>query len=150
MHSTNQTLDYRNCWDLAGVGASLLCVLHCLLTPLLITALPILAATEHQTHSVFAIIILLFGMLAFTPGYRKHQKKSIPAIGTIGVSMIILAAVFPEVGNAEVIETGLVFFGGITLISAHLRNAYWCRFCSKCSNACCGLTGKQSNRSVTV
>lgn len=150
MYNTSQALDYRNRWDLAGIGASFLCVLHCLLTPLLITALPALAATEHQTHSAFALIILLFGMLAFVPGYRKHQKKSITAVGVIGASMIVLAAVLPEVENAETIETGLVLVGGITLISAHLRNAYWCRFCNKCSNRYCGYTEEQSNPSVIL
>ena len=149
MYITNQAFGYRNRWDQAGIGASFLCVSHCLLTPLLITTVPILAATEQQTHSAFAIIILLFGMLAFIPGYRKHQKKSIPAVGISGVSMIILAALLPEVENAEMIETGLVLAGGVTLISAHLRNAYWCRFCRKCSDTGCGFTGVQSNPSAS-
>ena len=149
MYITNQSLAYQNRWDHAGIGASFLCVLHCLLTPLLMTGLPVLAATEHQTHSVFALMILLFGLLAFIPGYRQHQKKSIPALGILGASMIILAAELPEIANVETIETGLVLIGGITLISAHLRNVYWCRFCSKCSEACCDFTGIQSNSSET-
>jgi len=149
MYVKSQTLGYRIPWDQAGIGASFLCVLHCLLTPFLITVLPAVVATEHQTHSVFAVIILLFGMLAFVPGYRKHQMKSIPAVGVMGVLMIILAAMLPEMEQAEMIETGLVIAGGITLISAHLRNAYWCRFCSKCSDSCCDLIGEQKNPSVS-
>jgi len=143
MFITSQSLGQQSRWDHAGIGTSLLCVLHCLITPLLITALPALAATEHQTHSVFAMIILLLGMLAFIPGYLKHHKKSVPAMGVMGISMITLAAVLPEVENAEMIETSLVILGGVTLISAHLRNAFWCRFCSKCSNdKCCDLASE--------
>lgn len=141
----SQSLVNNSRWDQAGIGTSFLCVLHCLLTPILITALPLLAATEHETHSAFAIIILLLGMLAFIPGYLKHHNKSVPLMGVIGISMIMLSAVLPEVENAEMIETGLVLVGGITLICAHLRNAYWCRFCSKCSDTCCDITGEQRN-----
>lgn len=137
MYLTSQTAVYRDRWDQAGIGASLLCVLHCLLAPVFITALPAVAAAEHQTHSAFAVIILLFGMLAFIPGYRKHRRKAVPGAGIAGVSMIILAALLPEVESAEVLETLLVLVGGITLISAHLRNAWWCRYCSKCSDRLC-------------
>jgi len=140
MFITSQSLGQQNRWDYVGVGASFLCVVHCLLTPVLITALPALAATEHQTHSVFAIIILLLGMLAFIPGYLKHRNKSVPVIGFIAISMITFASVLPEMKNAEMIETGLVMIGGITLIYSHLRNAYWCRFCNKCSDTCCDIT----------
>jgi len=140
MFITSQSSGQQNRWDYVGVGASFLCVVHCLLTPVLITALPTLAATEHQTHSVFAIIILLLGMLAFIPGYLTHRNKSIPIIGFIAISMITFASVLPEMKNAEMIETGLVMIGGITLIYSHLRNAYWCRFCSKCSDTCCDIT----------
>lgn len=141
MFITSQSLGQHNRWDYAGIGASFLCVLLCLLTPFFITTLPALAATEHQTHSVFAFIILLLGMLAFIPGYLKHHNKSVPVVGIMGISMITLAAVLPEMENAEMIETGLVLVGGITLISAHLRNAYWCRFCNKCNDTCCDFAG---------
>lgn len=148
MATTSQTLTSRNCWDKAGIGTSFLCVLHCLLAPIFITALPALAATEHQTHSAFAIVILLLGMLAFIPGYRKHQRKWIPAAGFTGVSMIILAAVLPEVEHAEILETGLVLAGGVILIFAHLRNAWWCRFCARCSETYPGVAAAQSHTSV--
>lgn len=137
MNAMSQILNYPNNRDIAGVCASLLCVLHCLATPLLITVLPALAATEHQTHSVFAVVILLVGMLAFVPAYRKHQKKSIPAAGAVGVTMIIAAAVLPEMESGETIETLMVVAGGLTLIGAHLRNAYWCRFCMICGEKQC-------------
>ena len=123
--------------DIAGASASFLCVLHCLVTPLLITVLPVLAATETATHRSFAVFILVIGMLAFVPGYRKHRKKVIPAAGAIGISAIIAAAVLPEMAGGELFETTLVVSGGLTLIGAHLRNAYWCRFCRVCNDKPC-------------
>ena len=99
----NQILGHRNHWDSAGVGASFLCVAHCLVTPLLATALPVLASIEGETHRFFSIIILLLGMLAFIPGYREHKNKIIPALGFTGISLIIFAAMLPEMINAVVI-----------------------------------------------
>jgi hypothetical protein len=137
MNIISQTLNYSSNKDIAGVSASLLCVLHCLAMPFLITMLPALAATEHKTHSVFAVVILLVGMLAFIPGYRKHRNKTIPAAGAAGVVMIIAVAMLPEMESEEMIETLMVVVGGLTLIAAHLRNAYWCRFCRICREKPC-------------
>lgn len=143
MNTMNQTFNNLNYRDATGVCASLLCVLHCLGTPLLITVLPVLAATESETHRVFAVVILLLGLLAFVPGYRKHRNKSIPAAGAAGVTMIIAAAVLPEMESGEIIETLMVVAGGLTLIGAHLHNAYWCKNCRSCNENSCRLINQQ-------
>lgn len=145
MTIASQIQNDRNEWDYAGVCSSFLCVLHCLVTPLLITVLPVLSATERQTNGIFAIIVLLVGMLAFIPGYQKHKRKLIPALGVLGASSITLAALLPELNNAELVETCLVLAGGTTLIYAHLRNAFWCRFCNKCSDDCCDITAPENS-----
>ncbi len=133
----SQIVDRPDIRDVAGISASLLCVLHCLAAPFLITVLPVLAATEHETHSVFAALIVLIGMLALVPGYCKHKKKAIPAAGAVGVAAIIAAAILPEMEGGETIETLMVVAGGFMLIGAHLRNAYWCRFCRVCGKKPC-------------
>lgn len=141
MNTTSQYTLQQNRWDIAGITTSTLCILHCLMAPILITTLPVLAATEHQTHSIFAITIVLIGMLAFIPGYRTHRKISIPTAGLTGATMIIIAALLPEFAYAEFFETGLVLLGGTVLVIAHLRNLFWCRFCKKCQQNCCEITG---------
>lgn len=133
----SETLDRSNSRDIAGISASLLCVLHCLATPFLVTMMPLLAATEHETHNIFAIIILLIGILAFVPGYRKHKKTAILVVGAVGITAIIAAAMLPEMEVGETIETLLVVAGGLALIGAHLRNLYWCRFCQVCCEKSC-------------
>lgn len=132
MISISQTLRRPEYRDIAGASASFLCVLHCLVTPLLITILPVLVATEAETHRSFAALILVIGILAFVPGYRKHKKIVIPAAGAAGITAIIAAALLPEMAGGESFETLLVVSGGLVLIGAHLRNAYWCRFCRIC------------------
>ena len=68
------TLSRTSPWDLAGIGASLLCILHCVATPMLVVVLPALEVLERQTHAVFALSILCIGLLAFVPGYRRHRR----------------------------------------------------------------------------
>lgn len=137
MSISNRSWGHREYWDRAGMGASLLCVLHCVLTPFVVGALPVLAATERQTHSLLAIAIVLMGMLAFIPGYYKHRRKSIPAKGVIGAALITAAVLLPETAGAETIETLLVLAGGVMLVAAHWRNAYWCRYCKLCQDIPC-------------
>ena len=74
------SLMQRQPWDLAGIGASSLCVLHCVATPLLVVILPVVEAVEKQTHAAFALAILGIGLLAFWPGYRRHSRWRIAAL----------------------------------------------------------------------
>lgn len=50
MYILNKNLVQSNFWDRAGISASFLCILHCLITPFLITLIPIVSATESETH----------------------------------------------------------------------------------------------------
>ncbi len=146
MNTMRQPSHNRTAWDMAGVSASLLCVLHCLATPLLITTLPVLAATEHLTHSVLSLVMLVIGLAAFIPGYRKHRKLSVSLTAALGLALLISATLLPENAGA-ILEPLLVVGGGLILISAHIRNAYWCRFCRICGDAGCHL---QANRQTTA
>lgn len=128
------TLSRTNPWDLAGVGASLLCILHCVVTPLLVVALPALEIFERQTHAAFALGILAIGLLAFVPGYRRHRQWSVVLMGLIGFGMLSAGVFVPEGIMSETFEIVLTVLGGLTLITAHLRNAYFCRSCQACED----------------
>lgn len=141
MYSSNQILARDSVFNRAGAGTSLLCVAHCLLAPLAASTMPIIAATEEQTHGVFAALVLLLGILSFVPGYRSHRVKSVPLMGFAGIALIIVVLFLPEdLADVETVETFLVIMGGSTLIFVHLRNAYWCRYCIRCRDEegnCC-------------
>lgn len=119
-------------WDRIGIGASLVCVIHCLAAPLVIVFVPVLELMERQTHAAFALSILGAGLLAFIPGYREHGRRGVILLACAGFAMITAGAVAPESLIGESVETWLTVLGGITLITAHLRNAYFCRLCGVC------------------
>ena len=124
-------------WDLLGIGASTLCVLHCLATPLLVVALPVLEVYERHTHAAFALAILAIGLLAFWPGYLSHRRLWIVASGWFGLGLMSLCVSAPEGLLTEPMEAAATVAGGATLVFAHLRNVFFCRCCPMCGNKDC-------------
>jgi hypothetical protein len=131
------TLSQERPWDLAGIGASLLCILHCVATPLLLVVLPTLEIFERQTHALFALSILCIGLLAFVPGYRRHGRWRVVLLGLVGFGMLSAGVLVPKATMRETAEVVTTVLGGATLITAHLRNAYFCQLCRACGRDLC-------------
>jgi len=119
-------------WDAAGMGMSVACIAHCVAAPVLAVAIPAVVIAERATHGALAIAILAIGLLAFIPGYRRHRSLQVLIVGGVGFGMLSLGAILPEGVLGEAAETGLTIVGGLTMISAHLRNAYFCKTCIAC------------------
>lgn len=127
-------------WDRAGVIGSLVCITHCIATPLLAATLPVLAVMEKSTHIGLTIMLLLIGLFAFLPGYKHHNRPHMAVLAAIGFALLVLAAALPETIATDTLETSFTIAGGILLISAHLTNAYYCSRCGVCSSERCNLS----------
>jgi hypothetical protein len=116
--------------DGMAVAMSVVCIVHCLMTPVLVTLFPIVAGTvlaDHQFHAFLLILIVPTSAVALYLGCRRHRNGLVFSLGLSG--MIILAVVAfsgPEglTVTGEKIATG---FGGIILASAHILNFRRCR-----------------------
>lgn len=137
MSILNASLLQRQPWDVAGIGMSTLCVLHCVATPMLVVFLPVLEAVEKQTHAAFALAILAMGLLAFWPGYQRHGRWQISATAIAGFGLISLGVTAPEGMLSESAEVATTVLGGVTLVIAHLYNAFFCRQCRHCGGQDC-------------
>lgn len=124
-------------WDYGGVTASVLCIAHCIATPLLAGFAPVLAATERQTHIGLTFGLFLLGLLAFVPAHRKHGRFRPVLTALLGFAMLVAATLVPEAVGSEFWETALTVTGGALLITAHLTNVHYCRRCRKCGSAPC-------------
>lgn len=118
-------------------AAQLVCITHCIATPFLAAALPVLAVTETETHIGLAVVLFVIGLLAFLPGYRLHSKPYMALVAALGFVMLLMAAFLPETLSSEELETGLTVAGGLLLVTAHLSNAYYCRRCRICAEDPC-------------
>lgn len=137
MYMPNTSLTQIRGWDGTGMFLSLMCVVHCVLTPLLAVAVPVLVTIEEQTHQGLALAILLVGSAAFLLGYRKHQRVDALLMGALGMAVIGTAAFYADGLAVDDIagistEVALTLAGGTCLIIAHARNFLLCRMCPVC------------------
>ncbi len=81
--------------DWLGVGASVLCAIHCAAMPFVIGFLPLLGLSflaDPAFHQWMVAICLALALVAFVPGWRRHHRLVPAAIGLAGLTLITVAA----------------------------------------------------------
>ncbi|MDA0750833.1 MAG: MerC domain-containing protein [Verrucomicrobia bacterium] len=158
MNTDTKSNCQTNGWlDSLAIGMSLLCAMHCLLTPVLIVFLPILATT-FWVHENFHMWMVLFVVpttsAAVFMGCRKHKDKAVLILSMLGMALLVSVASYEvffhsELGLQETAHCphcavkgqGSIFtpstllnvMGGMLLASAHVRNFLLCRK-SRCTH----------------
>lgn len=96
---TTPQLQIHSRVDRIGIMASILCAIHCALTPVLLIMLPTFgkAWAHPSTHWGMAIIVIPIAIFMMRKGYQKHAKKWIVATGSIGICFIVVGAILPYV-----------------------------------------------------
>jgi len=105
-----------------AVGASFLCLVHCLALPFLLAALPALA-TALPVSERFHIWILAFAAptsaVALWTGWLGHGAVFPMLVGAVGLALLATgASVFGETS----LEIPVTVCGSLILAAAHLRN----------------------------
>jgi MerC mercury resistance protein len=120
--------------DRIGVAASVVCLIHCLLLPLAVPLLPLLAgfAEAESVHQGLLVLLSVCAVLAFVPGYRTHRALSVLAYGGLGVALLVGGALAHDLAVLEGLDTPLTVIGGVVLIVTHLVNLRLCRSCPVC------------------
>ena len=117
--------------DNVGACLSFACAIHCMATPLLIIALPLIGLGFLLGESVELVMIAAAVGLAvgsLTWGYRHHRKWRIfLLLGGAFVCIFIARFQVPEQYHG-------VFMGGggLLLMAGHLLNRRFCRACQHC------------------
>ena len=81
--------------DWLGVGASVLCAIHCAAMPFVVGFLPLLGLSflaDPAFHKWMVGICLALALLAFVPGWRRHHRLAPTIIGLGGLGLITFAA----------------------------------------------------------
>lgn len=120
--------------DGTGVGASLLCIVHCLLLPLAIAFIPALGALialPESAHLVLFITAVPVSSVAIVAGFRRHGA-ALP--GSVAVVGLVLIGVGALAGLPLLVETSVTVAGSLALAIGHLWN-WRAPACPPCGNA---------------
>jgi hypothetical protein len=109
-------------FDGFGVGASALCLVHCLAFPLLIAALPAIAGRLDLGEG-FHLGVLLFAIptssFALIEGWRRHRGVAPLFVGGAGLALMATGLAFE---SWVAMETGVTVAGSMLLAGAHISN----------------------------
>lgn len=118
--------------DYAGITASGLCLVHCVLMPFLLAAFPMLGAghEDESLHSMLVLGVTIPVVVSLLPGFIKHREPVALLLGAAGLFAFIVAVyvVGPLFGQAA--ETVLAITSSLLLIVAHRRNHRNCGDCA--------------------
>lgn len=122
---------------LDGIALTLtgVCGVHCLLTPVLLIAFPILGGSflaDEHFHLWMLLGILPTAGIATFLGCRKHKDRRVFAFTVVGLCFLGLAVFFGHHHHLHLADKVLTVIGGILLAFGHVRNFRLCR-----QVACC-------------
>ena len=123
--------------DLAGATASAVCLVHCLLTPVVISLFPDIIPYlpgDAWFHRLLAVGVVLLGVAGFVPGYKLHGRRSLLGLVAAGIVLILIVAWSGEGLNRRV-ELALSVGGSMLLVTAHLLNRSFCQSCRACADS---------------
>ena len=116
--------------DRAAIGLSLLCAVHCLFLPVLIVLTPALAGTflgQESFHQWMLVAVLPTSLIALTLGCRRHDAKPVLALGSVGLCILVFAALFGHDLFGEVGEKLVTLIGASVVAISHVWNQSLCR-----------------------
>ncbi|MDZ7684887.1 MAG: MerC domain-containing protein [Gammaproteobacteria bacterium] len=117
--------------DFLAVLLSGVCLLHCLLLPLLLVGIPVIHGTVIMDETVFHLAMLVFilpvSAFALTWGCRKHKDIVTIVLGGTGMFILIVTATFGHERFGLIGERLVTSVGGIILAGGHIRNFMVCR-----------------------
>lgn len=143
--------------DLAGIAASTLCALHCLLGPAVLALAPAMGRfwTDPLTHWAIALVVGPVALLAVWRGARIHGRRWLLPPTALAVALIVAALIVPpllgaghghahhhgDASAAHQLETVLAVAGSALLLAVHAVNLHGClrgacvRRCDACEQA---------------
>jgi hypothetical protein len=119
--------------DEIGIWTSTLCVIHCLLTPVVLSLSAVsvhFLPSEERTHRTLAVAIAALGAIALVRGYRNHRSSRVLLLMLVGLAFIFGGAWWGDRLPSHAVEVLVTLTGGGFMIAAHKLNHTFCRDCS--------------------
>lgn len=127
--------------DPVGIFLSLLCAVHCLLAPLLITLLPLAGLgflAGEQTEAVFVLTTFAVAVASLSWGFRVHRHQRV--LLTLGAAAAMMLLGRFSLADSPY-EIALVTTGAALLVVSHTLNLHLCRTCVVCREEAVAVSG---------
>jgi hypothetical protein len=112
--------------DKLAIFLSSLCVVHCLLTPILLIAIPSLAGVTMLNDETFHRLMLFFvvpcGVLALAIGYTHHRQRWLAVSGLIGLAVLSSPLWLGHAYLGEKGELVVSILGSLMIVAVHTIN----------------------------
>jgi len=119
----NRSTRNRDILDHAAIALSGLCLIHCLLLPVIVVTLPLLGQfNEAHFHVQMLVVVVPVSLFAFTLGYRNHGNKRIIAWGIAGIALLFIGGTFALAKYSILADSLLTMAGSIVLATSHYQN----------------------------
>jgi hypothetical protein len=119
--------------DLVGACVSLVCAVHCLTVPFLVTVLPLAGVGTLLGGSLELLFIVVSAVLATSSlcwGFRRHRRWRVFILLGAALTLIVVGRFLAS----EPYELVFVFMGVMVLAAGHLLNRYLCLTCMVCED----------------
>jgi len=110
-----------------GQLLSLVCLVHCMATPVLLLLAPTLAGFLGGWHPVLLVGVVGTAGWAFIPGYRFHRSKAVLLMALGGVTLLATGVTLFH--DHFVAETAMTVGGAALMLAAHWKNRKLAQAC---------------------
>ena len=124
--------------DQVAISMAVICAIHCLVTPVLLVALPILATTfwvDANFHLWMILLVIPTTTLAVWSGCRRHRDRWVIGIAAVGLGLLAIAVASERYAKASARSdsaSAIQLSSGPDARLAIESNASDCAACSTC------------------
>ena len=121
--------------DFMGIFLSVLCAIHCTMTPLILLFLPSLRGffDSEYFHIAIFLFIVPIAVFSFLRCYKIHKDKSVLILGGSALLLMLSGMLLEDYSHK--LETYLTICGSVLIILAHIKNIRHCHCLRKKSCA---------------
>ncbi len=123
--------------DKFAISLSLACAIHCLVTPILLIALPsltVLGLDDEAFHKAMVIIVVPTSVLSLFIGCKKHKHYQLYFYSFTGLALLILALFLHDTFMGEYGEKIATLIGAGLIAYSHYRNFRLCNVHENCQH----------------
>jgi hypothetical protein len=113
--------------DAVGQALSVVCMVHCAATPVLLGLAPALTGVMAGAHPVLLALVAATAAWAFVPGYRHHHKLEVPLYAGAGLVCLTVGALL--IHDNFPLETAFTVVGAAMMLLAHWKNRQALKHC---------------------